>query len=67
MAGERVGTSVGVDLAGGQEFTVLVDGALQPKLVPGNGMTPIASGLSNGPHRIEIYRRTEALTATRHC
>jgi lysophospholipase L1-like esterase len=55
-----MGTSISVDLAGGQEFSVLIDGALQPKLVPESGATPIASGLSAGPHRIEIYRRTEA-------
>ena len=55
------GRSIGVRLGGGQEYTLLVDGALQPKLVPGNGMTMIDDALpDDGPHVIELYRRTEA-------
>jgi lysophospholipase L1-like esterase len=53
-------TSIAVDLAGGQEYTLLLDGELQDKFVPGNGSTLIKSGLSSGPHVIELYRRTEA-------
>jgi lysophospholipase L1-like esterase len=54
------GTSVGVQLAGGQQYTVVIDGVLQPKLTPSGGVTPIADGLRAGEHTIEIYRRTEA-------
>jgi lysophospholipase L1-like esterase len=43
------------------QFTVLVDGALRPKLIPlpGGALSPIASGLAPGEHLVEIYRRTE--------
>jgi lysophospholipase L1-like esterase len=53
------GTSVGVRLSGGQEYTVVVDGTVQPKLVPGSDTTPIAMGLAPGEHTVELYRRTE--------
>jgi lysophospholipase L1-like esterase len=53
------GTQVGVRLSG-QEYTVVLDGMVRPKLVPGNGTTPIATGLTAGEHTVEIYRRTEA-------
>jgi lysophospholipase L1-like esterase len=52
--------SIAVKLAGGQEYTALLDGALLPKLVPGSGDTKIADNLASGPHLIELYRRTEA-------
>jgi lysophospholipase L1-like esterase len=55
-----MGASVAVKLTGGQEYTVLIDGMLQPKLAPTGGSTPIASGLASGAHTIELYRRTEA-------
>jgi len=55
-----IGPSVAVTLAGGQEYTVLIDGALEPKLVPGNGLTPIRDDLDDAVHVIELYRRTEA-------
>jgi len=54
------GTSAGIKLAGGQQYTVLVDGMLRPKLIPTSGTSPIASGLAAGPHTVEVYRRTEA-------
>jgi lysophospholipase L1-like esterase len=53
------GTSVGVRLSTGQEYTVVVDGMVQPKLVPVSGTTPIATGLAAGEHTVELYRRTE--------
>ena len=55
-----MGTSVSIDLGGGQEYTVLIDGELRPKLVPGNGETLIADALTPGMHVVELYRRTEA-------
>jgi lysophospholipase L1-like esterase len=55
------GTALSVDLSGGQEYTVLLDGVLRPaKLTISSGETPIESGLSNGEHTVELYRRTEA-------
>ena len=55
------GTSVGIRLGGGQQYTVLVDGMLLPKLIPVAGaVSPIATGLPAGPHLVELYRRTEA-------
>jgi lysophospholipase L1-like esterase len=53
------GTSVGVRLSTGQEYTVVLDGMVQPKLVPVSGITPIATGLAAGAHTVELYRRTE--------
>ncbi len=42
-------------------FTVVVDGALQPTLAttPGEQLYPLAQGLPDGEHTIELYRRTE--------
>ena len=56
------GTSVGVKLGGAQQYTVLIDGVLKPKLLPmpGGAVSPLASGLAAGEHLVEIYRRTEA-------
>jgi lysophospholipase L1-like esterase len=58
------GSSLGVTLrdSGGNQFTVVVDGQVQPVLVPGAGTREIAlaTGLAAGEHRVEIYRRTEA-------
>jgi lysophospholipase L1-like esterase len=54
------GTSVGVRLAGAQQYTVLIDGALQPKLTSTGALDPLASGLASGEHTVEVYRRTEA-------
>src|SRR5690606_9970505 len=58
------GTSVSVNLedGGSNEFTVLVDGELQPKLVADAGENgyALATGLAAGQHTVEVYRRTEA-------
>lgn len=54
------GTAASVELEGGQEYTVVVDGAVQPKLQAIDGVNPLASGLGDGSHTIELYRRTEA-------
>jgi lysophospholipase L1-like esterase len=54
------GTSVGVKLSGNQQYTVLLDGVVRPKLLSGSGTTPIAQGLAAGTHVVELYRRTEA-------
>jgi len=55
------GTAVGVKLGGGQQYTVMLDGVVKPKLVPtSTATTMIASGLTSGPHVVELYRRTEA-------
>jgi lysophospholipase L1-like esterase len=54
------GTSVAVELDGGQEYTVVLDGEVRPKLVAMTGMNAIATGLAAGEHVIELYRRTEA-------
>ncbi len=39
---------------------MLVDGVLKPKMTSTDSVYPIASGLSNDTHTVEIYRRTEA-------
>jgi hypothetical protein len=55
------GTSIGVRLGGGQQYTVVLDGAVRPKLVPASAATTtIATGLPSGRHVVELYRRTEA-------
>jgi len=57
------GTTASVELVdGGQnEFTVVVDGVVQPKLVAqaGSATYVLASQLAAGAHQIELYRRTE--------
>lgn len=54
------GASVTLDDAG-RYFTVVVDGAVQPTLAttPGEQTYPLATGLPDGEHTIELYRRTE--------
>ncbi len=54
------GQQVSAKLAGGQQYTVVLDGTLKPKLVAKDGSNMIAQGLAAGPHTIELYRRTEA-------
>ena len=54
------GTTVSVDLAGGQEYTVVVDGIVKPKLTATVGKNELAKGLAPGEHTVELYRRTEA-------
>ncbi|MCA9590812.1 MAG: hypothetical protein KC657_36185 [Myxococcales bacterium] len=48
------------------EWDVIVDGALQPKLVttPGVSTYVLAAGLPAGRHSVELYRRSEALNGT---
>ncbi len=54
------GASVRLDDKG-RFFTVLVDGAVQPNLAttPGEQSYLLASGLPDGEHTLELYRRTE--------
>jgi lysophospholipase L1-like esterase len=58
------GSEVSVTLNGGGavEFTVLIDGVLQPKLVTSatTQTYSLASGLAAGEHTLELYRRSEA-------
>ena len=56
------GASVGVRLGGGQQYAVVLDGVLLPKLVPApaGALTAIAAGLAAGEHTVALYRRTEA-------
>jgi lysophospholipase L1-like esterase len=54
------GSSLGVRLEGGQQYTVLIDGELGPKLTSTGGSDSLATGLAPGEHQVEIYRRTEA-------
>ena len=57
--GSEVGVTLGDD---GNQFTVLLDGELLPKLVTeaGERRYVLASDLPAGPHHVELYRRTEA-------
>jgi lysophospholipase L1-like esterase len=58
------GSDVSVTLNGGGavEFTLLIDGVLQPKLVTNASSQTyvLASGLAPGEHLLELYRRSEA-------
>lgn len=54
------GTALSVELGGGQEYTVVIDGEVQTKLTAVNGANPLATGLAAGDHTVELYRRTEA-------
>ncbi len=54
------GTSLAVRLGGGQQYSVVIDGVLQPKLIPTGGSDTLAEELAAGEHDVEIYRRTEA-------
>ncbi|HYP77900.1 MAG TPA: SGNH/GDSL hydrolase family protein [Polyangiaceae bacterium] len=54
------GTSASVNLGGGQEYTVVVDGTVGPKLTATDGVNSLAKGLTAGEHTVELYRRTEA-------
>ena len=64
VVAEFSGTSVTIRLddSGLNQFTVLIDGALAPKLVAlaGPNDYPLAADLAQGTHRIEVYRRSEA-------
>ena len=54
------GSEVSVNLGGNQQFTVVVDDMVQPKLTATTGMNALVSGLAMGEHTVELYRRTEA-------
>lgn len=54
------GTELAVRMNGAQQYTVLIDGELQPKLTTTGGADVLASGLSDGEHDVEVHRRTEA-------
>ncbi|MEO6598847.1 MAG: SGNH/GDSL hydrolase family protein [Polyangiaceae bacterium] len=54
------GSVASVELGGGQEYTVVVDGTVQPTLIATEGLNTLAQGLSPGEHTVELYRRTEA-------
>jgi lysophospholipase L1-like esterase len=54
------GSSLGVRLTGGQQYTVLIDGQVGPKLTSTGGSDSLATGLAAGEHQVELYRRTEA-------
>jgi lysophospholipase L1-like esterase len=54
------GSALAVRLADTQQYTVLIDGVLQPKLTSQAGSNPLATGLGAGEHSVELYRRTEA-------
>jgi hypothetical protein len=54
------GSELAVRMNGAQQYTVLIDGELQPKLTTTGGTDVLASGLAAGEHEVEIYRRTEA-------
>lgn len=49
---------------GPSEWDVMIDGVLQPKLVLALGAHDyvLASALPDGPHRVELYRRSETQT-----
>jgi lysophospholipase L1-like esterase len=59
------GTSATIDIDGGDNnfFEVVIDGQVGPKISTSRGRTTIglASGLSDAPHDLVIWRRTEAL------
>lgn len=54
------GRSVKVTLGGEQQYTVLIDGEVQPKLVSTGGTYLLAGDLPRGVHEVELYRRVEA-------
>jgi lysophospholipase L1-like esterase len=51
---------VAVNLDGGQEFTAIVDGQLLDNIVASGDDVLITSGLADGEHTVELYRRVEA-------
>jgi lysophospholipase L1-like esterase len=60
IAARFSGSELAVRMNGAQQYTVLIDGELQPKLTTSGGADVLASGLPAGEHEVEIYRRTEA-------
>ena len=59
---EGSSVSVSLDDSSENQFTVLIDGELMPKLAAQAGTHDyvLAGSLATGPHRVELYRRTEA-------
>jgi hypothetical protein len=57
-----MGTAVSVHLSDNiDHFKVIIDGQDQPGFIgSGNKTYPLASGLTNGPHELLIYRQSEA-------
>jgi lysophospholipase L1-like esterase len=66
FTGKFRGTALGVWLfemgTSGNQYAVLVDGVVQPRInaVSGEKLYSLASGLPNSEHTFEVYRRTEA-------
>lgn len=61
------GTGLTIDQDGPSiEYTVVVDGVVEPKVVTQSGRfeTPIVTNLSPGEHTVELYRRSEASFGT---
>lgn len=58
---EGSGVTLSLNDSGQNQFTVLIDGVLGPKLVTlaGPGDYELASDLPPGEHVVEVYRRTE--------
>jgi hypothetical protein len=54
------GGTLAVRLADTQQYTVLVDGEVQPKLTSTGGSAVLTPALAPGEHSVELYRRTEA-------
>ncbi len=63
---EGTGIAVTIEDGGDNQFAVVVDGQLQPTLglQPGTNSYPLAAGLEEGQHEVELYRRTEASFGT---
>lgn len=60
------GTGVSVELGDRQQYTVVVDGFLTPKLSASPGTNVVADDLGAGTHVLELYRRTEANQGESH-
>ena len=58
--------TVAVSETGHDEWQVVVDGAPTTalRLAPGTSVQTAASGLTNGPHEIDLIKRTEAFVGT---
>jgi lysophospholipase L1-like esterase len=54
------GTEASAKFAGGQEYTVVLNGDVKSKFIPTSGMAPVVSNLPDGEYTLELYRRTEA-------
>ncbi len=54
------GTGASVRMGDALEYTVVVDGEVQPKLTASSGTNVLAENLTPGTHVVELYRRVEA-------